>query len=156
MSKQSIKYLEVLIDGGLNLKAYIDYMVKKARSVKNWVAWIMLHIGDPRQSRTILISRVSKDSNELRLSTCSLYSGEAALAYAALRTSNRIGQTSKLCERQVEIPTLPLCQHIDKQGPRKKSTHFLTGCNGNYLRRFGLDSSSWPKCGEEAQTTENV
>ena len=58
-SKTSIKYLGVMIDERLNFKAHMEYACERAAAVNNTLSRIMPNVGGPRQSRRLLISRVT-------------------------------------------------------------------------------------------------
>ena len=59
VSKRAIKYLGVMIDDRLNFKSHMEYACKKASTVSNALARMMPNIGGPRQSRRMLLSRVT-------------------------------------------------------------------------------------------------
>lgn len=58
-SSQAINYLGIMIDCRLSFNKHLEYACKKATGVANAWARIMPNIGGPRQSRRILISRVT-------------------------------------------------------------------------------------------------
>lgn len=58
-SIKSIKYLGVMIDDRLNFNAHLEYACERASNVNCALSRIMPNIGGPRQSRRILIARVT-------------------------------------------------------------------------------------------------
>lgn len=57
-SKESVKYLGVMIDNRLNFKSHIRYATEKASKIQSALSRILPNIGGPRYESRLLLSRV--------------------------------------------------------------------------------------------------